>query len=152
MKNVLLLAIMLLCLTAGCRKDKNCEEELGKCNTPVERYAVVKDDFNGQFFHVKSYKQDGEKITLQTNGSCVSEPKNTVLLFDYSERLPSFPIYEYALYLADTVRNDFTMDCYTTKPMTLCFDLASLLPAAGGSNISYKNFSRRLGFSTHLYN
>lgn len=129
MKYACFLTLIIL-LSASCRKDKT-DNKAGNCNIPVEYSRIDIRNFDGQFLYVDSFWLEGKNLHLHTQGSCVSEPKNTALLLEHSPRMPSFPVYEYTLYLTDTVRNDFTMDCFATKPMTLCYSLQHLLPDSG---------------------
>src|SRR5688572_18940218 len=124
MKYACFLAFIIF-ISASCRKDK-IDDASGRCKAPVELSRIDMNNFNGQFFHVDSFWLEGKNLYVHTNGSCVSQPKNTALL--YEQNFISSYAPDYFLYLTDTVQNDFTMDCITIKPMTLCFDLNSLLP------------------------
>ena len=124
MKNILFLSLI-LCFAISCRKEK-IDNTKGNCNSPIALSSIKQENFKGQFLYVDSFWTEGKNVHVHTYGSCVSEPKNTALLWE-EDMLSSYHS-TYNLYLADTANNDFTIDCFATKPMTLCFNLDAFLP------------------------
>ncbi len=134
MLNLVLLAIVLL-ITA-CKKEKiNIT-----CKQPSPLSNISFNKFNGEFLRIDTLWQAGNILHLRINGTCVTETQNIALLYDFSPRMPAQPVYEYNLYLADSVNNSHLIDCRSMRTFEMCFNLNALLPDSGTATFRLYRF------------